>query len=66
MADEPGDYYVAECVAWIDCVEGLSDADRNAGRERFAVLLAHHDLYLHGGRVPYEECLRRAQEEFAP
>lgn len=66
MVDEAGDYYVAEVVAWIDSVEGLSDEDRAAGREHFAVLLAHHDVHLHGGRVPYEECLRRAREEMAP
>lgn len=65
MTDQPGDYYVAECVAWIDNVDGLSEKDRADGREHFAVLLAHHDLYLHGGRVSYEECLRRAREEFA-
>ena len=65
MTDQPGDFYVAECVAWIDSVEGLSEADRDAGRERFAVLLAYHDLYLHGKRVSYEECLRRAREEFS-
>jgi hypothetical protein len=65
MTDQPGDFYVAECVAWIDSVEGLSDADRDEGRERFAVLLAHHDLFLHKGTASYEECLLRARAEFS-
>lgn len=66
MTDQPGDYYVIESVAWIGSVEGLSDTDRAEGREILAVLLAHHDVHLHGGRVPYEVCLERARREFAP
>lgn len=66
MTDQPGDYYVAESVSWIDSVEGLSDTDRAEGREVFAVLLAHHDMYLHGRLVSFDECLRRARMEFAP
>jgi hypothetical protein len=64
MTDQPGDYYVMEAVAWIDSVEGLSDADRQDGRERFAALLAHHDVFLHAGQASFADCLRRARSEF--
>jgi len=65
MTDQPGDYYVSDAVSWIDGVEGLSDADREAGREVFAQLLAHHDVMLHKYRVSFDECLQRARDEFA-
>ncbi len=66
MTDQLRDYYVMEVSTWINDVEGLSDEDRAEGREVIARLLAHHDVFLHKGRVTYGECLRRAQAEMAP